>query len=156
MNVSNAADAFTSMLYAIDSRDWDGVRRSFADRLDIDYSSLFGVPAATVSGDDQVAEWRAFAGAFDATQHITGPIVVTADPHGVTARTHVRAYHQIKGAPGGEIWLVAGHYDMRLVPDGPGWKIAGARLTVFYQEGNRTIPELARLRAASARTNRTQ
>jgi hypothetical protein len=150
MDVSQAADTFTLMLHAIDARNWDGVRQAFADRIDMDYSSLFGVPAATISGDDQVAEWRAFAGAFDATQHITGPIITIQNPDGnVTAHTHVRGYHRITGAPGGEIWMVAGHYDVRLVKIDT-WKIAGIRLTVFYQEGNLSIPELARSRAASA------
>jgi hypothetical protein len=30
MNSADAADAFTSMLHAIDARDWKGVRRAFA------------------------------------------------------------------------------------------------------------------------------
>jgi hypothetical protein len=150
MNPSDAANTFTLMLHAIDARDWEGVRRAFADSIHMDYSSLFGAPAATVRGDDQVAEWRAFAEAFDATQHVTGPIVVNATPDGATAHTHVRAYHRISGAPGGEIWMVAGHYDARLVPTGDTWKIAAITLTVFYQEGNSAIPELARSRAASA------
>ncbi len=109
------------------------MRRAFADRVDVDYSSLFGVPAAAVAADDQVAGWRAFASVFDATQHVTGPIVMTQDTSGATAHTHVRAYHQIKGAPGGEIWMVAGHYRVRLVLSGNTWKIAGITLTVFYQ-----------------------
>ena len=42
--------------------------------------------------------------------------------------------------------MVAGHYRAQLVPSGGAWKIAGITLTVFYQEGNRSIPELARAR----------
>jgi SnoaL-like domain len=138
------------MLHAIDGKDWDGVRQAFADSLEMDYSSLFGAPRATITGDDQVAQWRAFASALDATQHITGPIVTAQGSDGVTAQTHIRAYHQIKGAAGGDIWMVAGHYAVRLVPIGESWKIAAITLTVFYQEGNTAIPELARARAAAA------
>jgi SnoaL-like domain len=108
----------------------------------MDYSSLCGVPAATVDADAQVAEWRAFASAFDVTQHITGPIVVGPDADGAMAQTHIRAYHQIKGAPGGDIWIVAGHYTVRLVLTAEAWKIAGITLQVFYQEGNTAIPDL--------------
>jgi hypothetical protein len=150
VDITRAADAFTSMLYAIDVKDWDGVRQAFADRVMMDYSSLFGAPAATVDGDTQVAEWRAFASAFDVTQHITGPIVTTPSADGATAQTHVRAYHRIKGAPGGDLWMVAGHYTVRLLPIGNNWKIAGITLTVFYQEGNTALPDLARARAASS------
>jgi SnoaL-like protein len=80
------------------------------DTLEMDYRSLFGDPAATIDADSQVAAWRAFAGAFDVTQHITGPIVVMPTAGGATARTHVRAYHRIQGASGGDVWTVAGHY----------------------------------------------
>ena len=148
MDTSDAADTFTLMLHAIDAKDWDAVRRAFADRIEIDYSSLFGVPAATVPVDEHVAGWRAFARSFDATQHVTGPIVVNEEAKGVVAHTHVRAYHQMKDAPGGELWMVAGHYRVRLVQQAGSWKIAGITLTVFYQEGNRSIPELARARSS--------
>ena len=146
MDTVRAADVFTSMLHAIDAKDWDGVRRSFDDELAIDYSSLFGAPAAVVRGDDQVREWHAFASGFDATQHITGPIVVQATDAGAIAHTHVRAYHRMYSAPGGDTWMVAGHYEVRLRPVGGTWKIAGITLTVLYQDGNLEIPKLARSR----------
>ena len=81
-----ASTVFTGMLHALDLRDWQHVRDAFADHVDVDYSSLFGVPAATASSDDQIGAWRSFVGAFDATQHLTGPFVVTE-----RARTMSRA-----------------------------------------------------------------
>jgi hypothetical protein len=144
-----ASNTFSRMLHAIDARDWDGVRRAFADEVDIDYSTLFGAPAATVDADAHVAGWRAFAAAFDATQHITGPIVVTPEADAVTASTHVRAYHRIQGAPGGDMWMVAGHYRVRLLRSANGWRIAAITLIVFYQEGNLTLPDRARARVES-------
>jgi hypothetical protein len=147
MTANSVADTFTRMLQAIDARDWDGVRREFSTAVDVDYSALFGEPAARVEADVLVAGWREFAGAFDVTQHVTGPIVVTASGGGATARTHVRAYHRIQGAAGGDVWMVAGHYTVSLVAAGGGWKISGITLTVFYQEGNLRIPEIARRRS---------
>jgi hypothetical protein len=41
MSTTNPADTFTQMLHAIDAKDWDGVRNAFADRVTMDYSSLF-------------------------------------------------------------------------------------------------------------------
>jgi SnoaL-like protein len=148
MESSDVANAFTRMLHALDAGDWAGVRREFADQIDMDYSSLFGTPPERVQGDAQVVVWQAFASAFDATQHVTGPFVVTIDDDQATAETHVRAYHQITGATGGEIWMVAGHYQVRLHLIGGRWKISGIKLTVFYQEGNRSILEAALARAA--------
>ena len=149
MESTEAANAITRMLYALDARDWAGVRREFADRIDIDYRSLFGEPAAQVEADAHVAGWETFASAFDATQHITGPLVMTSANDRATAETHVRAYHQIKGAAGGEMWMVAGHYTVRLRLIADHWKIDGITLTVLYQEGNLEIPNIARSRASS-------
>jgi hypothetical protein len=151
-DLNEAANTFTSMLHAIDTRDWASVRRAFTDTVDIDYRSLFGAPPATVDADTHVAGWRAFGDAFDATQHITGPIVVTPAADGATAHTHIRAYHRMNGAPGGDTWMVAGHYDVRLSHNAGTWTIAAITLTVFYQEGNLTLPDRARARA-DARTS---
>lgn len=151
MESSDVANAFTRMLHALDARDWAGVRREFADQIDMDYSSLFGTPPERVQADEQVAGWQTFASVFDATQHITGPFVVTIDDDHATADTHLRAYHHIKGAPGGDIWMVAGHYRVRLHRIGSHWKIGGITLTVLYQEGNRGILETALAHAASSK-----
>jgi hypothetical protein len=149
MDTTQAGETFTRMLHAIDAKNWAGVRREFADTLDMDYSSLFGVPAARVDADQQVDGWRQFVGAFDATQHITGPLLVTACSEGAIADTHVRAYHRMQGASGGDVWMVAGHYSVKLIPVDDAWKIAGITLTVFYQEGNLDIPSLAQARATA-------
>ena len=146
---THAGDTLTRMLHAIDAKDWEGVRREFADRLDMDYHSLFGDPPVTIDADRQVEGWQQFAGAFDVTQHLTGPIVVTAHTNGATAHTHVRAYHRINGATGGEVWMVAGHYEVALTPATDRWRISGITLRVLYQEGNLRIPDIARARAAS-------
>jgi SnoaL-like domain len=150
MQLADAAATFTSMLHDIDAKDWVGVRSAFTDQVDIDYSSLFGVPAARTSADDLVGGWQRFTGGFDATQHLTGPVLVTGVAGGAEAHTHVRAYHHVKGEPAGDVWMVAGHYEVRLAPSPGGWKIAGITLRVFYQEGNMAIPDAARLRAAAA------
>ena len=140
---------FTHMLHAIDLRDWQAVRDAFADHVDVDYSSLFGAPAATVSSDEQIGGWRSFVGAFDATQHLTGPFVASERESAVLGSTSVRAYHRIAGAPGGDTWMVAGLYHVRFVHRRAGWRIIGITLKVFYQDGNLDLPRIARGRAAA-------
>jgi hypothetical protein len=148
--VEAAGDVITRMLHAIDLRDWQAVRDAFADHVDADYSELSGTPAANVSGDDLVGGWRSFVGAFDATQHLTGPIVASELQREILASTHVRGFHRIAGAPGGDTWMVAGHYRIRLVHRRAGWRIIGITLKVFYQDGNLELPGIARERAAAA------
>jgi hypothetical protein len=148
MNTEAAGSVFTRMLHALDLRDWQGVRDAFADDVDVDYSSLFGEPAANVSGDDLVGGWRSFVGAFEGTQHMTGPIVTAESREGeIEAAMHVRGYHHIAGAPGGDTWMVAGHYRARLVHRRAGWRIIGLTLKVLYQDGNLDLPKIAHERA---------
>ena len=154
MNWSTPSDAVTSMLHAIDRLDWQAVRRSFADRVTVDYSSLNGSPGAEVGADDLIAGWKALLPGFDATQHLLGPVVVSRSHDATIAETHVRGYHYIAGADGGEVWMVAGHYAARLIEDAGAWAIASLTLTVFYQQGNLALPDLARTRAASATSPR--
>lgn len=126
------SDVLTRLLHGIDLRDWAAVRAAFHDEVRTDYTSLWGGEAATVRADDLVADWRAFAGGFTATQHLTGPVVVTEG----LARTHVRAHHWIDD----EVWTVHGHYLAKVT----GGRIAELTLLTLHQDGNRDLPERAR------------
>lgn len=139
---------FTGMVHALDLRDWQHVRDAFADHVDVDYSSLFGAPPATVSSDDQIGAWRSFVGAFDATQHLTGPFIASERQGDVLGCASVRGYHRIAGAPGGDTWMVAGIYQARFVHRRAGWRIIGLTLKVLYQDGNLDLPKIAKGRAA--------
>jgi hypothetical protein len=150
MNWSTPPDAVASMLLAVDRLDWPAVRQSFADRVMVDYRSLNGAPAAEVNADDLIAGWRAVMPGFDATQHLVGPVVASRDGDGTRAETHVRAYHHVARAEGGDSWMVAGHYSIRLLERHGRWQIVALTLTVFYQEGNLALPSIASARAASS------
>lgn len=137
------ADTMTSLLHAIDGLDWEEIRRCLADQVLVDYTEVFGGEVETVSGEELVARWRALLPGFDATQHMTGPVLLTSDDRpGLRADTHVRAYHRL----GDESWAVNGHYVARLV-DG---KITELTLQLFYQEGNQKLAESATQRARTA------
>ncbi|GAA5155792.1 hypothetical protein GCM10023321_30060 [Pseudonocardia eucalypti] len=149
----SGGEVLTRLLHAIDVLDWPVVRDCLADRLRVDYTELFGGEAEELSGDQLVTNWRGLLPGFDATQHVTGPVLVTGDGAGPWLDTHVRGYHRIADAPDGPIWAVHGHYRARL--DGAG-RIADLTLQVFYQEGNAGLVELAGRRATeSPRAART-
>jgi hypothetical protein len=145
-NQAAIADTVVGLLHAIDARDWKAVRAAFDETVEVDYTSLFGGKPSSTPAAELVAGWAAFLPGFDATQHLLGPVTVRSEPGGAVAQAHVRGYHYIKGAPGGEVWMVAGHYTIRLVRR-TGWKIRGLTLKAYYQEGNRGLPDLARSRA---------
>jgi hypothetical protein len=139
----NDTGTLSRMLYAIDRLDWPEVRRCFADQVRIDYTELSGGEPETLAADDLIARWRGLLPGFDATQHMTGPVLHTRDERpGLRADAHVRAYHRLTG----ETWAVHGHYLARIA-DG---KITELTLQVFYQEGDLDLPATATQRAATS------
>jgi SnoaL-like domain len=124
------------MLHAIDARDWTTLRASFSDVVHADYTSLFGGgEAEAIPADELVGRWRLLMLGYSATQHQTGPVVVTGD----RLDAHITAHHWLSGAPGGDRWTVYGHYVVRAA----GGTIAEITLQTFQQEGNRDLPALA-------------
>jgi hypothetical protein len=134
------ADVLTRLLHAVDRLDWPEARRCLASDVRVDYSELSGREPETLAADDLVQRWRGLLPGFDATQHMTGPVLVSHDERpGLRTETHVRGYHRL----GAETWAVHGHYVARLI-DG---RIAEITLQVFYQEGNPGLREEATKRA---------
>ena len=138
------------MLRAVDAVDWPAVRRAFADAVEVDYTSLVGGQPARVAADQLIATWQALVPGFEATQHKIGPINIVGTGDQRSAETDVRGYHEIKGTPGGDAWIVVGKYTFQLSHGPAGWRITGMKLTVFYQEGNLGLPAIAQERAKSA------
>ena len=122
----------TRLLHAIDAMDWPTVRECFAGTVATDYTSLWGGEPATVPIDDLIADWTTIVRGFDATQHLTGP-VITVDGR---LHTHVRAHHWRAG----EAWTVYGHY-IAEVRDG---RITALTLQTYQVEGNPELPATAR------------
>ena len=90
--------------------------------------------------------WRGLLQGFDATQHLTGPIL--ADVSGDAARAHcaVTAVHQMDG----DQWTPSGHYEIGLIRTAARWAISAITYTNVLVVGDVTLPEKARARALSA------
>ncbi len=123
-----------NVAHHIDAKRWAELRALYAESVETDYSSLFGGSAQTQPGDALIAGWRG-ALAKVKTQHLLGPIEVSVSGGSAVARCHVRALHQVTGAPSGELWEVLGHYIFEL-SSGDGWKITRMRLETLLQTGN--------------------
>lgn len=141
------AATITRMLFAIDTLDWPAVRAALADEVETDYTSLFSGSIERLKADTLVQRWQSLLPGFDATQHLTGPIVVNiGKDRTAVAETHVRGYHYIE-TESPSVWMVAGHYVMRMEQTAAGWRIASIRLDTYRQEGNRNFPAMATERA---------
>ena len=147
---TSPTEVFTRMLHGVDTLDWATVRACFAERVDVDYTSLWGGEPATVAIDDIIADWSELATGFDATQHLTGPLAVTSESdREMTCATTVRAYHHVVEAGSASTWMVSGRYDIRLERDPDGWRIAAIALHLAYEDGDRRLTDLARKRSVA-------
>ncbi len=132
------------LFHAIDALDWDGVRSALDDRIEVDYTSLFGGEAAHPTRDELIESWQGIVPGFDATQHLLGPLRIEERGRDAAAvETHVRAYHYLEGS----VWMVAGHYRIALTRRDGGFRISSIRLDVFYQEGGPDLLARAQERA---------
>jgi hypothetical protein len=133
-----------TMLNAIDALDWSTVGASFAPKVAVDYTSLFGGSAETLAADALVERWRGLLPGFDATQHLIGPVIVTEDSgRTATAESQARGYHYLSGAEGGAVWMAAGRYRFSMERRDDEWKIGGITFQLAYQEGNLGLPGIA-------------
>jgi hypothetical protein len=126
----------------IDHKRWPELRRLYAAEVRTDYTSLFGGTPQVQPGDALIEAWRRLLTPV-VTQHLLGPITVELDGSKAMAHCHVRGYHHVKGTPGGDEWMVAGHYVFELGREGSAWRIRGMTLETFYQTGNLRLLELA-------------
>jgi SnoaL-like domain len=156
----SVSDVVTSMLQAVDNLDWKAIHAAFAPEIAVDYTSLWGGEAETLTIDELIGQWQGLLPGFDATQHLTGPIVVTdSDNRSATCRTTVRGYHHLVDDAGSATWMCAGQYLIGLArgTQTDGWAISDITLQVTYEAGDRGLTDLASKRAATGvggRTNR--
>jgi SnoaL-like domain len=148
--MTEPTDVFTTMLHAVDDLDWDTVRACFSAEIDVDYTSLWGGDAETVPVEQLVSGWKELATGYDATQHLTGPFVVThRDDRRLDCTTTFRAYHHVIEDGDASTWMVAGRYVIGLELESDRWRIKAVTLRLAYEEGDRRLVDLARQRSAT-------
>lgn len=151
---TSVTGVFTLLLHGIDTLDWDTVRDCLAPELVTDYTSLWGGEAEKLTPDELLANWEPFATGFDATQHLTGPIVLVDQGHDqgddtATGVTTVRGYHHVVPGQDGEpagTWMAAGRYEVGFTRTADGWKVNAITLSMAYEDGSRDLVDLARAR----------
>ncbi len=136
---SQARTVVARLANRIDVREWDELRTLFADEVTTDYTSLFGGEIQRQSGDALVDMWRTVLSPLDATQHLVGAIEVRPEGKGMVAECHVRGYHIAAGTPGGDEWMIAGQWLIRLAEKAGAWLVTHMTLRTLYQTGNREL-----------------
>jgi uncharacterized protein (TIGR02246 family) len=113
----------------LDTKDWDGFRRVFADDVVMDTSEAGGT---LVTGADAFLEFlrEALSGTITVHQGHMPEITLTSD----TTATGVWALHDIVIWPDGTRLDGFGHYDETYVKEAGGWRIASSKLTRLHAD----------------------
>lgn len=138
-------EVITRIAHGADLHQWEAVRAALAPAVRLDY----GTPEE-LTADAIVARWQPLLEAFDATQHQLFGVEVAVDGDRATAVSRFRATHVLRGAPGGDVWTLAGRYEYALARTHRGWQVTAMRMVPESSTGNATLLDHARARAPRA------
>jgi hypothetical protein len=141
------SEAIIRYFNGLDVRDWEMVRATLADTIDLDFSQLFGDPRTLHESDDFVAFARTVLSGFRHTQHISPNHVITIDGDRASATAYMYAWHSVPSdGKGGDSYTLRGTYDVGLVRVGDGWGINRLHMAVWDEAGNKDTYGIARRR----------
>lgn len=123
----------------VDDRAWDGMGALFAERVELDYTALFGGTPREVRASDVGGIWAARLGGFDTTQHVIANIVTDVVGDTTTAVSNVVAVHVIAELGEDGTLTGGGTYRMRLTRADGRWRIAAIRTEVSWLLGNKNL-----------------
>jgi hypothetical protein len=120
---------------ALDTKDWALLATCFVPDAVAIYSTR-----GRVEGYPAIEEvCRGALSTLTASQHLLGNHAVEVEGDAGRASCYFQAQHVRRGAPGGDLYIVAGTYRDRVVRAADGWRIAERELTVLWTEGNTLV-----------------
>jgi hypothetical protein len=133
-----------AMTALVDVRDWISIKRCFAPRVTVDYSSLWGGEAEEMTSDQLVGQWKSLVPGFDATRHALENVSVSIDGDKATGTAAITATHLIDG----DAWIIAGDYRYSFVRTAGDWHIDTLTLLCKSERGDRALTETAKRRVS--------
>ena len=137
----------------VDARDRQGLAALFDTQVRIEYTTLFGGEAQTMTAEDLIDSWPRLLPGFTHTSHQIGLPSIEVDGDRAQACASVTAWHAITDqvVDGGNVGIVHGFYDTVFVRRKGGSRPATLVLARAWVEGNLQLPRLASERAARNR-----
>ncbi|MFI9503721.1 nuclear transport factor 2 family protein [Nocardia sp. NPDC052566] len=128
----------------LDTCAWDDMTELFTDEVLLDYRSLTGQPAETISRDQIIQAWRRNREGLTATQHMISNQLVEVHGDTASATAMYQATQYLPNPHGGPLWRLGGEYHYRLVRESGRWRISALTMIMRWADGNRHIRDLAR------------
>ena len=132
----------SQLFVASDNREWNTVEATFADQVELDYSSMNGNPAVVLSPKQITDAWKTILPGFTATHHQLGNFITKVNGDTAEVYCYGTATHYLEHEEG-NIWTVVGSYNLELTKEGDTWRVNKMKLNYKYQDGNTQLPQVA-------------
>lgn len=129
------SQTISRFFFALDGKDWDGLRNVIDDEFNLDASKLTGMPSVSKPADQFIDETAQRNGGFDGTLHLNTNHVVTVDGDHAVAQANMYAPHWV-GPDVSDYYMSAGMYEVDLVRRSDGWRMTRLALTIWREEGD--------------------
>jgi hypothetical protein len=129
--------------FGVDERDYAAMRSCLTDKVEFDYSRLFGTKMPPTA-DELIENVRQNHTGLRATQHLTANHLVSVSGEKAECTVNFQAQHFLPNERGSGLWIVAGRYKFVLSRTSDGWKIRDCTIFPTWTDGNLNIFDLAR------------
>ncbi|WP_319422626.1 nuclear transport factor 2 family protein [Pleurocapsa sp. FMAR1] len=139
---SNIINLINRFYFSVDMRDYEIMRNCLTDRIEFDYTALFGTQMPPTA-DELVENVRLNHQGLRGIQHITTNHLVILEEDKAKCRVNFQAQHFLPNDRGNSLWTLGGRYFYSLVRTRKAWKIYGCTVHVTWTDGNLQIFDLA-------------
>jgi hypothetical protein len=136
-------ETVTAVFISCDERNWQKLKEAFAGKVLLDYASLSGNPAASLSSEAIINAWKAIFPGFQHTHHQLGNFIVDQAGDSADVSCYGTATHYLPNDSGNNLWTVVGTYEFHCTKINGSWKADRMKFNFKYQEGNTDIPRMA-------------
>lgn len=133
----------TTLFEAADERNWQKLMGVMCETVLLDYSSMNGNPAASLTPQQITGSWAAFLPGFDKTHHRLFDFKVKENDKVAEVHFGGNAAHWIES----DCWIVEGTYDVKLLWHNHQWMVSAMKFNFEKQSGHTELPALAVERA---------
>lgn len=130
------------LFVATDQKDWQAVEACFAEKVELDYSSMSGIPASSLTPNEITTAWKSILPGFKFTHHQVGNFIGELNEDSAHVFCYGTATHYLENEAG-NVWTVVGSYDFDLIKQNNQWKVKAMTFNFKYQDGNVELPALA-------------
>ncbi|KAG9236289.1 SnoaL-like domain-containing protein [Amylocarpus encephaloides] len=150
---ANIHDVITKMSLYLDLKRFTSLASDvFADKMQVDYSSLLGGEPYELTGEKQAVTWMEQLGGMDCWQHVTTSILIELPqpgkgvgiPKNAGALANCVARLERREARGGPEASNGGRYDLEVIrtnKSGNPWRISRLKADVVWFAGNMGVYE---------------